>query len=192
MKVSVLKALVPLILAAIVFSTGFLVGNVIQGPLVLVSKTTEIETLTSVMKQTEIEKATVTTSVVFTITRTEVTTSVYISTFIRTMVIPTTPTYPGGVWREIIRFSGSADMTTQPVYVPSTMWRIRWSYGTSQYAAFAFYVYPLGETAIYVESVSSSTPSGTGTTYVYKGPGNFYLKILAANIQYTIIVEAPT
>lgn len=183
-----------LIVGIILFSGGFILGNVIQGPMILVSKTTEIETLTSVVKRTEVERltTTVTTPTFFTITRTEVTTSVYVSIFYQTIVIPTTPTAPIGVWREVTRFSGSAPMTTGPFYIPSTMWRIRWSYGTSEYAYFGFFVFPLGETVSYVESVSSMTPSGSSVTYIYNGPKNFYLKISAANIYYTIIVEAPS
>jgi hypothetical protein len=71
------------------------------------------------------------------------------------------------------------------------MWRIRWSYGTSEYAGFWFFVYPLGETVMFVESVSSMMPSGSGTTYIYRGPGNFYLKITVANVRYSIIIEVP-
>jgi len=115
----------------------------------------------------------------------------------RTIYVPTTVAVGmsspvAGAWREIKRFSGSSTMTTELFYVSSTSWRIRWSYGTSQYAGFDFFVYPAGETQGYVEMVTTSGPSGSGTTYIYKGSGNFYLKILAANVQYTIIIEAPT
>ena len=95
-------------------------------------------------------------------------------------------------WREIKRFSGSAYRTTETFHVPTMMWRIQWSYGTSDYAAFWFFVYPAGETALFVEMVSSSARSDSGVTYIYRGFGSFYLKILAANIQYKIIIEVPS
>jgi hypothetical protein len=100
-----------------------------------------------------------------------------------------TPATTGG-WREIKRFTGSASTTTEPFNVPATMWRITWTYGTSQYASFGFFVYQVGGTS-YEESASSATPSGSSVTYVYKGPGDFYLKILSANVDYTISIEVP-
>jgi hypothetical protein len=106
-----------------------------------------------------------------TVTKTETNTS-YVTTiqtlpttiFITVTQEATTPTAAG--WREIKRFSGSSDMTTEPFTVPTATWRIKWSYGTSQYAHFSFFVYPLGETVKYVESILPTGPSGNGTTYI--------------------------
>jgi hypothetical protein len=92
-------------------------------------------------------------------------------------------------WREIKRFTGSATLTTEPFAVSSNMWRIKWSYGPAQSAFFSFFAYQVGE-SMYVDMVSSGTPSGSGTTYIYKGPGDFYLKIISG-VPYTIIVEVP-
>lgn len=101
------------------------------------------------------------------------------------------PIGPQTSWREIARFSGSFTATTEPFLITTRAWRIRWSYGTSQYSYFSFFVYRLGETQVYVEMVSSTAQRGDSVTYIYQGQGHFYLRILAANVHYTIIIEAP-
>ena len=95
-----------------------------------------------------------------------------------------------GHWREIIRFTGSNRTTTQPFYIPSKEWRIAWSYGTSKFAAFGWYAYPTAQNASYICAESSKEPSHSSTTYIFSGPGYFYLQIFAYDVQYTVIVEA--
>gem|GEM_PF-2909969 len=94
-----------------------------------------------------------------------------------------------GYWREVIRFTGSNRTITQPFYIPSKEWRITWSYGTSRFAAFGWYAYPAAQNASYVCAESSKEPSYSSTTYIYSGPGYFYLQIFAYDVQYTVIVE---
>jgi len=168
-----MKGVIALLLASMLFASGFMIGNVTHGPWVVTVERTELQTIVSTAFRTVTEP----------------------SPAARTIYVPFTVTVGAtspaiGGWREVTRFSGSSYMTTEPFHVPATMWRIKWSYGTSQYAGFGFFVYLLGQ-EYSVESVSSSGPSGSSVTYIYKGLGDFYLKILAANIQYTIIVEAP-
>lgn len=115
-------------------------------------------------------------------------------TLYRTVTVSTTIVLsagPSGYWREVIRFTGSNRTITQPFYIPSKEWRITWSYGTSRFAAFGWYAFPAGQNASYVNAVSSREPSYSSTTYIFSGPGNFYLQIFAYDVQYTVIVEAP-
>jgi hypothetical protein len=142
--------------------------------------TTQNVTVTSVV--TSMQQITVTQSLLVTITQTASVTQT-------TSNIPTS-TIPSG-WQEIKRFSGSSDTTTQPFQVPSDSWRIRWSYSTSQNAAFSFKVYNLGDPTNPVETVETSGPSGSGTRNI-KGPATFYLKIVAASIDYVVIIEVPS
>jgi hypothetical protein len=81
------------------------------------------------------------------------------------------------------------------IYSADLVWVINWSFvPDSEYpdlAVLGFYVYPRGETAAYVESVAM--PSGTsGSTYSYAGPGDYYVKVISANIEsWTIIITPP-
>ena len=58
-------------------------------------------------------------------------------------------------------------------------------------AIFGFFVYPRGETALYVESVLF--PEGTsGSTYSYAGEGEYYLKVTAANVKsWKVVISSP-
>lgn len=104
------------------------------------------------------------------------------------IVSPTTTTT--GAWQVVAIYSGTVNRTTAHFHIPSSTWRIKWSYGTSEHAEFGFLVYPAGETVTHIESVSSSTSSGSSETYIYQEPGDFYLKITVANAQYSITIEA--
>ena len=161
----IVKVLATLLVAIGSVSLGFVAGNRMQGP--TIQTITKMET----MFRTVTEPA-------------------------RTIYVPTTVVLGmsspmAGAWREIIRFTGSVGRATEAFYVSSSMWRIRWSYSATDSVVFAFFVYPLGETALYVESVSSYKSSESSTTYIYKGSSNFYIKIITT-AQYTIVIEAPT
>jgi hypothetical protein len=94
-----------------------------------------------------------------------------------------------------ITITGTGDKTSPPFTVTTEEWVINWSFvPDSEYpdlAVLGFYVYPRGETAAYVESVAM--PSGTsGSTYSYAGPGDYYVKVISANIEsWTIIITPP-
>lgn len=97
----------------------------------------------------------------------------------------------GQEWKSITTFTGKGDKTTAPFYIASNKWRINWEVKAEveAYAGFHFFVYPEGETAMYVESISHDG-SGKDTTYIYKGPGNFYIKVSAANLKsWTLSIE---
>lgn len=101
------------------------------------------------------------------------------------------PPLTKGEWNTITTFTGSASKTTELFYIPSGTWRIDWSYVGGTLAVFSFFVYPEGETVMFVESLSTMGPSQSDTTYVYEGPDNFYIKLTCANIdQWTLTIEA--
>jgi len=93
---------------------------------------------------------------------------------------------------EPIIITGSGDKTSSPFTVTTQEWIIDWSYKTSQpdYAMFSFFVYPRGETALYIESVLFPKVTN-GSTYSYAGRGEYYIKILAANIDSWEIIIKP-
>lgn len=94
-------------------------------------------------------------------------------------------------WVTVKTFSGKGDKTTAPFTISGSKWRVSWTVKADdpEYAAFGFFVYPEGETAIYVESISQDGV-GSDTTYIYQGNDRFYIAVLAANLKsWTIKVE---
>jgi DNA/RNA endonuclease G (NUC1) len=80
---------------------------------------------------------------------------------------------------------------TEDFTVPTNYWRIVYTTNAEneQYALFSFFVYPSGETKSFVASVTF-VKSGTDTTYARAGPGDFWIKVLAANLRtWTIEVQ---
>jgi len=93
---------------------------------------------------------------------------------------------------EPITITGSGDKTSPPFTVTTEEWIIDWSYNTDEpeYAVFGFFVYPRGETDIYIESVLF--PESTeGSTYSYAGQGDYYVKVSASNVKSWIITIKP-
>lgn len=96
-------------------------------------------------------------------------------------------------WQTVKTFTQNG--TTDNFNIPGSEWRIDWSYTPdSQYptfAAFSFFVYPKGETAIYIESIYKIGANNTsGTTYIHQGLEDYYLKINVANTEsFTITVQ---
>jgi len=105
-----------------------------------------------------------------------------------------TPTagYAQEEWRDVIGFTGKGDKTTAPFHISGAKWRINWTVteAVAGMGVFGFFVYPEGETVMYVESIMHSDGSASDTTYIYKGKGSFYIKVGAANLSsWTIEVE---
>lgn len=77
-----------------------------------------------------------------------------------------------------VTLTGTGDKTSQPFTVTTQEWTITWSYTPEdpEYAGFGFFVYPRGETKIYV--ASADTESTTGSTYTYAGPGDYYIVVI--------------
>jgi hypothetical protein len=87
-------------------------------------------------------------------------------------------------WVTVETFTGQGDKTTAPFQISGAKWRISWTVEADEpeYAVFGFFVYPEGETAMYVESVSQDG-IGSDTTYIYQGNDSFYIKVLGANLE---------
>ncbi len=105
-------------------------------------------------------------------------------------VVPVLPPVPTTF--DPIVTTGSGDKKSPPFTVTTEEWVIDWSYvSVSEYAVFAFYVYPRGETLWDVVSVL--LPQGTsGTTYSYAGVGEYYIEVTAYNIEsWEIVISSP-
>ena len=101
------------------------------------------------------------------------------------------PPLTKGEWNTLKTFTGSASKTTELFYIPNETWRINWAYTGGSFAVFGFFVYPEGETAFYVESLSTMGSSQSDTTYIYQGTKSFYVKLVVANTdQWTLTIQA--
>jgi len=90
--------------------------------------------------------------------------------------------------------TGFSNKTTSPFNINTKEWVINWSYAPesehSERAFFGFFVYPVEETTLYVESVV--LPQGTsGSIYSHAGPGEYYLSVEASNVEYWRILIKP-
>lgn len=96
---------------------------------------------------------------------------------------------------EPITFTGSSGRTTPPFTITTSEWIIDWSYIPAdpeypEWAGFYFFIYPRGETVDYVEALFSPG-STSGSTYSYAGPGEYYVEVLAANLESWTIIISP-
>ena len=102
-----------------------------------------------------------------------------------TATVTVGPIYEKGEWNSVKKWMDgySASMTTETFYVPSDTWRVVWAYnGPTDMGVFGFTVYPKGETVMYTEMLLDSGRENAGITYIYDGPGEFYIKVSAANL----------
>jgi hypothetical protein len=95
---------------------------------------------------------------------------------------------------EPITITGSGDKTSPPFMVTTNEWVIDWSYVPNleypKMAVFGFFVYPRGKTAGSVASASFADEKGT--TYCYADAGEYYVDVIAANIEsWTITISPP-
>ena len=101
-------------------------------------------------------------------------------------------------WHHIDTFVGIYDRTTETFTIEGDLWRVRW-FAEAEHPEFAFFallIYPEGESAPFIESVDCYSEDfevcdiQTGVEYII-GRGNYYIKVLAANIKgWTIHVES--
>jgi len=79
-----------------------------------------------------------------------------------------------------INFSGSESFTSEPFGIDSKEWQINWQYKSQKLPNFVLYVYPAGEKADWIEMVKRPrAKEGSGSTYLYKGEGKYYIKVIA-------------
>jgi len=100
-------------------------------------------------------------------------------------------TYAGQQWITIKTFTGVGDKTTEDFHVSTNYWRVTYTVKaeSEEFAGFYLIIYPSGQTGNYVDSIQYHK-SGSDTSYIRAGPGDFYIKVLAANLQsWTIEVQ---
>lgn len=100
-----------------------------------------------------------------------------------TIEIPTSTPKPKK-WHSVTSFSGSSDKTTQPFTIKGDEWRVKYEVKSSEpeYAVFGAYVYPRGETVMYVSSWDCTMKECSDMQYIYEGNGDYYFSVIAANI----------
>ncbi len=96
-------------------------------------------------------------------------------------------------WLAVTTVSGFGDKTTDTFGVTGSKFRLTWSATADAEcidlfapddcpAAFSFFVYPEGETVLFVESVSHfDFNSASDETIVFRS-GSFYVQVLSANL----------
>jgi hypothetical protein len=104
--------------------------------------------------------------------------------------MPATPKPEAG-WKTINTFTGSDDKSTEDFNVPASYWRVVYSVSaeSEQWGLFSFFIYPSGETAMFVAS-GDLDGSGSETSYVRAEAGDFWIKVNAANLKsWTIEIQ---
>ncbi|MGQ9572146.1 MAG: hypothetical protein ACUVV3_03010 [Dehalococcoidia bacterium] len=92
-----------------------------------------------------------------------------------------------------IVFTGQGDKTTSVFSVSTWSFEVGWTTTSDspEWASFAFFVYPEGETVVYACDADFDGV-GSDSTVCRGGPGRFYIKVLAANLSsWRIEVGAP-
>ena len=85
---------------------------------------------------------------------------------------------------EPVKFTGSADFTSEPFGINTKEWQINWEYKGEEKKPlnFILYVYPEGDKVNWIEMVKGPTFDASGNTYLYKGKGRYYIKVRAKNL----------
>ena len=93
------------------------------------------------------------------------------------------PTPESKTWHSVITFTGREDETTSSFTMKGDVWRVKWSVGScSEHPVFSVFVYPMGELVKDVIFWGGSKETYSGTQYIYRGGGDYYFKIDAANL----------
>lgn len=85
---------------------------------------------------------------------------------------------------EPLKLSGSKDFTSEPFDVNTKEWQINWEYKAEEKKVpnFVLHVYPAGDKVNWIEMVKTPRFDASGSTYLYKGKGRYYIKVTARNI----------
>ncbi len=94
-------------------------------------------------------------------------------------------------WHLAAAFNGVGYKTTETFTIQGSRFRINYTIiHANEYGIFGAFVYPEGETIGYVSMMMLNYPQASESTICYKGPGNYYFEINAANlVSWTITVE---
>jgi hypothetical protein len=97
------------------------------------------------------------------------------------------------MWRFVASFSGATDKTTDTFAVSGSKFRLTWSAVSDPEcmevwapspcpAIVSFFVYPEGESAVYVGFVLETNFNEAGDDTIVFESGSFYLKVVAGNL----------
>ena len=83
-----------------------------------------------------------------------------------------------------LEFSGSKDFTGEPFDINTKEWQVNWEYKVVEKKVpnFVLHVYPEGDKVNWIEMVKTPRFDASGSTYLYKGKGRYYIKVTARNI----------
>ncbi len=86
--------------------------------------------------------------------------------------------------KPVVTFTDKKDKTTDLFKIENSKWRIDWKATASndKWSGFDLIIYRKGETGRYVEIISQTGGNPEGTNYIYEGEGDFYIKVITANI----------
>jgi hypothetical protein len=92
-------------------------------------------------------------------------------------------------WNIVQVFTGKESETTSPFHISGTEWRFTWTADIEypEYAVFDMLVYPQDKTGVPTKVVSYREGASGDTVYIYGGGCNYYLKVIAANLNNWII-----
>jgi hypothetical protein len=87
-------------------------------------------------------------------------------------------------WSTVQTFTGKESETTPPFHISGTEWRFIWTADIQypEYAVFDILVYPQDKPGMFTKRVSYSEGTSGDTVYIHDGGGDYYLKIVAANL----------
>jgi hypothetical protein len=125
-------------------------------------------------------------------TTTVTSTSVSTTTVTQQHTVTLTPTTETTSFSPVT-FTGSSDSNTALFTAPDSF-LIEWSYspqpGMEDIASFGYFLYPAGETVMYVDSMVFPS-SASGSSYCYAGAGQYYFEVICNAVTNWTITVSP-
>jgi hypothetical protein len=87
-------------------------------------------------------------------------------------------------WKEVALFEGKESAITEPFTVSKRDWRIIWELDTAstEHSFFSLFLYRDNERDGYIKKVSYYGGGARDTCYIEESNGNYYIKVIAANL----------
>lgn len=92
-------------------------------------------------------------------------------------------------WVEVGRWSGKGMKKTETFRIGSREWRLRWLAWGEPFAGAGILSVTVKSTTGKNEDLAVNGGAGKDTTILRSGPGDFYLDVTAANIEWELVVE---
>lgn len=95
-------------------------------------------------------------------------------------------------WQTINTFKGQNTFTTQPFEIQGIKWRFTWAIDAIDpaYASFSAFVYSSKPGSLPIQQIASSQGRSNETIYIDSGGQDYYIKVIAANLNsWTITVD---